>query len=201
MVAKGEMIVKRIKILTLIICFVLLLAAIFPMTKIEKTDLIAQVCIFGYRSEDYILQITDNGAIFAFRGKPAFGPHTTDDGEFWFEEIFEAKSRRLTRGEYQKIIELIEEIKTATRIESGGIVEKSPGLGVFIGDDKYNCPYWLAWPEDEKLQRLAYNLVLMSPIKSGPEDFNEDIMKVADRAINGYIDEDGEKIDPITWRK
>ncbi len=172
--SKGERVVKRIKIPALIICFALLLTAITPATKIEKTDLIAQVVILGYDEgfEKYLLQVTDSGALFAFRGKPAFGPHTTDDGEFWFEEIYEAKSRRLTRGEYQKIIELIEEIKTATRIESGGIVEMSPGLGVFIGDDKYDCPYWVAWPEDEKLQRLAYNLVLMSPIKSGSEQLS-----------------------------
>ena len=194
---------KKVKLAALFVCSVLLLTAIAPITRIEKTDLIAQVCIFGYRSEEYILQITGNGAIFAFRGKPAFGPHTTDDGEFWFEEIYEAKSRRLEYGEAKKIKALIEDVKNYANYDCGCHVERGERVLVMIDDVEYYTSYECLsfdWDKEESL-RLAYNLVLMSPIKSGPEDFNEDIIKVADRAINGYIDEDGEKIDPITWRK
>ncbi len=194
---------KKVKLAALFVCSVLLLTAIAPATWIKKTDLIAQVCISGYRSEDYILQITDNGAIFAFRGKLAFGPRTTDDGEFWFEEIYEAKSRRLEYGEAKKIKALIEDVKNYANYDCGCHVERGERVLVMIDDVEYYTSYECLsfdWDKEESL-RLAYNLVLMSPIKSGPEDFNEDIIKVADRAINGYIDEDGEKIDPITWRK
>ena len=197
MVAKGEMIVKRIKILTLIICFVLLLAAISPMTKIEKTNLIAQVCIDGYRSEDYVVQVTDNGAIFAFRGELAFGPYTTDDGEFWFEKVFEAKSRKLTRAEYCKVKCLIENVEIASSFVSSGNVERSPMLGIYIGDNSYFCDYYYAIPGDEHNQCLAYNLVLISPIKSGSGLFNKEIIKEARETLDKYTDENGEIIRPL----
>ena len=189
---------KNIKIISLFLCIVMLFAVISPVTRIEKTDLIAQIVIWGYGEgfEDYLLQVTDRGALFAFRGEEDYPSNKSCyDYAERFAEVFEMKSRILTRDEYRKVIELIKEIKSAKMLESGGIVEQSPELVVYIDDDVYGCPYWFAWPEDAKLQRLAYNLVLMSPIQSGSKNF-EHLIKEADEVLNGYTDESGKIIEP-----
>lgn len=196
MMLKGEMLVKRIKISALIICFALLLAAIAPAAKIEKSDLIAQILIIGYDHEDYLLQVTDNGALFAFRGNVDFLKNEFNDLTERFDTVFEERSRRLTNAEYNKLKAVVEDVKSSAFDTCGCIVECRSEVFTYTDSNAYFCSYDCRCMESEPALRLAYNLVLMSPIKSGSRKFDEEIIKGASKAIRGYANQFGKKIEP-----